>query len=284
VTTIHHANAETHVKHMERLEAENHALRERLATAEQSTAHGERTSELQVENQALRQQLLHSQRLAALGTMTAMVAHEFNNSLTPVINYAQLAQKNPSFSGKAVDRAADGGQRAADICKAILGLAREQQATPVTVGVAELVHETILAMGRDFHRDGIDVVLDVPQGLSFCTRKVELQQVLLNLLLNARAAVLAKSGTRRIDISARCTRGRLTLKVRDSGVGIPPENLSRIFKPFFTTKSDDGDGSGNGGHGLGLSICSDILKSLDGRIDVQSVPGQGATFTVDLPA
>jgi two-component system NtrC family sensor kinase len=128
-------------------------------------------------------------------------------------------------------------------------------------------------------------VLDVPQGLSFCTRKVELQQVLLNLLLNARAAVLAKSGTRRIDISARCTRGRLTLKVRDSGVGIPPENLPRIFKPFFTTKSDDGDGSGSsGGHGLGLSICSDILKSLDGRIDVQSVPGHGATFTVDLPA
>jgi signal transduction histidine kinase len=282
VTTIHHANAEAHVGRLERLEAENHALRERLATAEQRTAQGKGISDLQTENQALRSQLLRSQRLAALGTMTAMVAHEFNNILTPVINYAQMAQKNPSFSGKAVDRAADGGQRATDICKAILGLARDQQATPVTVNVADLVHETILAMGRDFHRDGIDVVLDVPQGLSFRTRKVELQQVLLNLLLNARAAVLAKPGTRRIEISARGILGQLTLTVRDSGVGIPPENLPRIFEPFFTTKSDDGnDGDG---HGLGLSICSDILKSLGGRIAAESVPNQGATFTVDLPA
>ena len=137
-------------------------------------------------------------------------------------------------------------------------------------------------MGRDFHRDGIDLVLDVPKGLSFRTRKVELQQVLLNLLLNARSAVLAKAGTRRIEISARTARGRVTLTVGDNGVGIPPENLPRIFDPFFTTKSDGGDG--DGGHGLGLSICTDILKSLDGRIDVRSVPNQGATFTVDMPA
>jgi signal transduction histidine kinase len=255
VTTIHHATAETHVEHLERLEAEN---------------------------QALRHQLLHSQRLAALGTMTAMVAHEFNNILTPLISYAQMAQKNPLFTTKAVNKAADSGQRASDICKAILGLARDQQEAPVTVGVEELVQETILAMGRDFHRDGIDVVVDVPAGLSFRTRKVELQQVLLNLLLNARAALLAKTGPRRIDISARSARGRVTLTVRDSGVGIPPENLPRIFEPFFTTKSDNGDGSG--GHGLGLYVCSDILKSLAGRIDVRSTPGQGATFTVDLPA
>jgi signal transduction histidine kinase len=282
VTTIQHANVEAHVKHMERLEAENHALRERLATAEQRSAHGKGMSELQAEVQALRQQLQRSQRLAALGTMTAMVAHEFNNILTPVINYAQMAQKNPSFYVKAVDKAADGGQRATDICKAILGLARDQQAAPVTVGVADLIRETILAMGRDFHRDGIDMILDVPKGLSFRTRKVELQQVLLNLLLNARSAVLSKAGTRRIAISARIAGGRLTLTVGDNGVGIPPENLLRIFDPFFTTKSDDGDG--DGGHGLGLSICSDILKSLDGGIDVQSVAGQGATFIVDLPA
>ena len=282
MTTIQHASVEAHVKHMERLEAENHALRERLATAEQSTAHAKGIRELQAEVQALRAQLQRSQRLAALGTMTAMVAHEFNNILMPVINYAQMAQKNPSYYVKAVAKAADGGQRAADICKAILGLARDQQAPPVTLGLADLVRETILAMGRDFHHDGIDLVLDVPKGLSFRTRKVELQQVLLNLLLNARSAVLAKASARRIEVSARIARGRVTLTVADNGVGIPPENLPRIFDAFFTTKSDDGDG--DGGHGLGLSVCSDILKSLNGRIDVQSVLNQGATFTVDLPA
>jgi signal transduction histidine kinase len=281
VTTIHHANAETHVKHMERLEAENHALRERLATAEQSTAHGERTSELQVENQALRQQLLHSQRLAALGTMTAMVAHEFNNILTPIINYAQLAQANPALAGKAIARAADGGKRASHICKAILGISRNcDQAAEANL--SELISETLAAMAREPQKDGIELVLEAPAEITLRTRRVELQQVLLNLLINARWAVLAKERPRRIEIRAAKKAGMVSIQVADTGVGIEPENLDKIFQPFYTTRKT-GDMAAQG-HGLGLTICKDIVTSLGGEIFVRSKPGKGTTFTVMLPA
>ena len=148
---------------------------------------------LNAEVASLREQLRRAQRLAAVGTMTAMVAHEFNNILTPIINYARMARTNPKFTGKAIDRAADGGERATNICKAILGLTgQETQAGPVSV--AELICETLAAMGREPAKDGIELVLAAPPDLTICTRRVELGQVLLNLVINARAAVLAKAG------------------------------------------------------------------------------------------
>ena len=128
---------------------------------------------------------------------------------------------------------------------------------------------------------GIDVSVRCPAGLTITTRRAELQQVLLNLLLNAREALLAKDGPRRIELAAERQGRRINIRVGDTGVGVAPEDLSRIFQPFFTTRnSRDGDA---GGSGLGLTISREIVTSLGGEILVHSAQGEGTTFTIRLP-
>jgi signal transduction histidine kinase len=248
----------------------------------QTAGHQEQLDKLAAEVHALREQLRRSQRLAAVGTMTAMVAHEFNNILTPIISYAQMAQSNPKLADKAITNAANGGPRASTICKAILGMTHAAEDAS-DVNLAELVAETLSAMARDVRKDGIELTLDVPAGLTLRAKQVELQQVLLNLIINARAALLAKEGLRELEISAHKHRNLVTMTVSDTGVGIAPENLKKIFEPFFTTKNGDGE-SDAGGNGLGLAICHDIITSMGGSISVQSHPGKGTKFSIRLPA
>jgi signal transduction histidine kinase len=240
----------------------------------------EELDRLASEVQSLRQQLRHAQRLAAVGTMTAMVAHEFNNILTPIVNYAQMARTNPKLAEKAIDKAANGGERATQICKALMGMTQTGQDV-TQVRVSKVIEQTLAAMVRDPAKDGIELSVNVPPHLTVKARSVELQQVLLNLLINARAAVLANTtGAKRITISA-CKKAGTDIRVTDNGSGISPENLEKIFQPFFTTKRPaDGE---SGGHGLGLSICRDIITQMNGTISVQSTLGQGSTFTVRLP-
>jgi len=218
--------------------------------------------------------------MASVGTMAAMIAHEFNNILTPIINYAQLAQNNPAMVEQAIRRAADGGLRASEICSAILRMTRKAPAVFETVCLHELIDETIVAMARDFKRDKIELEIDIPEDLSISTRKVELQQVLLNLLINARAAVMDKPTTRRIEINALEAADVVTICVSDTGSGISPDDMQKIFDPYFTTK-DGGEGQEQG-HGLGLAICREIIESLGGDISVRSEPDQGAAFTINL--
>ena len=236
---------------------------------------------LTAEVRALREQLRAAHRLATVGTMAAMVSHELNNILTPIINYAQMAQKNPELSDKAIARAAEGGQRATSICRAILGLATDESLETSEVSLAELVGQTLEALARDPAKDSIHLNVDIPADLSVRTRRAELQQVLLNLIINARSAVLGRQGPRQITISARRQGRQVTLAVADNGVGIGPEHMPRLFDPFFTTKTRSKDGSG--GYGLGLAFCRQAVEGLGGQIGVESAPGQGASFTIRLP-
>jgi len=279
VTTMSDAQIESYQDRLARLESENRALRALVRSAAEAADRAALLERLEAENRHLRDRMARLQRLASLGTMSAMVAHEFNNILTPVISYAELAQKDPTMADKAIARAVECGQRATDICNAILGVAGGDSPEPVGLDLEKLVRETVRAIGRDPKRDGIDLAVEVPPGLAITTRKVEFQHVLLNLLLNARTAVLKKSGRRRIEVTAERGDGQVILRVADNGVGIPPEDLSRVFEAFYTTGDGGGDG---GGHGLGLTVCREIVSSLGGRIAVESQPGQGATFTVSL--
>ena len=236
---------------------------------------------LRAEVLALRGQLWRAQRLATMGTMTAMVAHEFNNILTPIINYAQLAEENPEMLGKAVARAADGGRRATCICKAILGITREEDDQPEPFDLVELVRQTLDAMARPLERDHIRLVLDIPADFVMTARRIELQQVLLNLLLNARTAVLGRGSMRQIEVAAHPQDGKVLIQVRDNGEGICRRHVGRIFQPFFSTKRADDEDAG--GHGLGLTICLEIITAMGGGISVDSEPGCGATFTLVVP-
>lgn len=243
--------------------------------------HGDQLASLHAEVEALREQLKRAQRLATVGTMTAMVAHEFNNILTPIINYARLAKTNPELVEKAIDRAEDGGERASTICKALLGMTRQESSEPEEVRLSEMIAETLEAIARDPKKDGIEFFLEAQPGLTMVTRRIELQQVILNLVINARAAVLESHGLRHVQVSVKRQGRDVIIKVSDNGVGIPPENRDRIFDPFFTTKAKSGEGLG--GHGLGLAVCKDIVTSLGGKIFVKSEKDKGSTFTVRIP-
>jgi len=232
---------------------------------------------LRAENQALRRQLRDAQRLATVGTMTAMVAHEFNNILTPIINYAHMAQRNPDLTDKALRRAADGGHRATTICNAILGAARDAGEPAEPVNIRQLIDDTLEAMGRPLERDQIDLDLEVADDMVIRARRVELQQVLLNLLMNARTAVLARKSDRKIHICAGRDTSGVTLTVRDNGRGISHKDAERIFQPFYSTDRSAG------GSGLGLAFCRQVVTAMGGTISLGGEPGDGAAFTIVLP-
>jgi signal transduction histidine kinase len=250
-------------------------------TTDTNTEHSQQLEKLQSEVAELRRLLRQSQRMASVGTMTAMIAHEFNNILTPIISYAQMAQSNPVFVSKAITRAADGGMRASEICTAILGLTHNATVELERTSLKALLDETLVAMGRDFSKDTIELVMDVDDDLEIATRKVELQQVFLNLFINARTAVLQRNNIRRVEVNASCDSDTVTIRISDNGMGITPGNLKQIFDPFFTTK--DGQDDQGQGHGLGLALCREIINSLGGTISAQSPRNEGATFTITHP-
>lgn len=259
-------------------------------TAKASTAMQEehsqqdKVAELQAEVAALHEELRRAQRLAAVGTIAAFAVHEFNNILTPIINYARLAKSNPKMIPKAIASASEDGLRATEICEALLGIADENRTREAAEhGLDDMTREILLAMARAPHKDGIDLSVDIPPDLTVMTRRCEFQHVLLNLLINAREAVMAKPPPRSIRVAAVRDNGWAVVRIEDNGVGIQPAIIEKIFQPFFTTRSDNGDGRSRG-HGLGLAMCREIMDMLDGEISVESTVDVGTTFTLRLPA
>jgi signal transduction histidine kinase len=236
----------------------------------------------------LKDQLTESQRLAAIGTIAAVIAHEFNNILTPMISYSQYAlqsaeSEKPDITliRKALSKSFQASTKAGKICNSMLSLARGE-ATFGSVGVQTLIDEVLLVLARDPHKDGIALRVQIQPGLSVDGDQVQLEQVLLNLLINARHAMLGKGGALTIKAGT-VENGQLRIQVIDTGPGIPEKLLPKIFQPFFTTKGTARRGETKG-TGLGLSICKDIVEHHHGRIEVQSEVGKGTTFSIYLPS
>jgi len=237
---------------------------------------------------ALQEQLTESQRLATIGTIAAVIAHEFNNLLTPIISYSQYALASAQTDTpdmelirKALTRAYQSADKAGKICSSMLGLARGQSSL-AQVEVQKLVEEVLAVLARDPQKDGIALRVQVQPGLSIRGDVVQLEQVLLNLLINARQAMLGKGGSLTIKAARVEGAGELRLQVIDTGPGIPEKLLPKIFQPFFTTKGTTRNGEPRG-TGLGLAICKDIIEHHKGRIEVESVVGRGTTFNIYLP-
>jgi two-component system NtrC family sensor kinase len=178
---------------------------------------------------------------------------------------------------KALSKSYQASTKAGRICNSMLSLARGEPTAFGPVSVQTLVEEVLNVLARDPQKDGIALRVQVEPGLTVHGDPVQLEQVLLNLLINARQAMLGKGGALTVRASA-IDGGRARVQVVDTGPGIPPKVLAKIFDPFFTTKSD------GRGTGLGLSICKDIIEHHGGRIEVASTVGRGTTFTVLLPA
>lgn len=251
-----------------------------LAEMEEVLAHFER---LEAQFQKVREGLTHSHRLTTLGTLASFIAHEYNNILTPIISYAQLALGQPDdaeLMRKAVEKALAGAERAAKISSSLLGFAREGDEQAVA-DVPAAIHDALGCLGRDPSKDGIRVTIDVPPA-RVAIAPLSLQQVVLNLVLNARKAMRRRGGDLRI--TGQANDDRLHLSVQDTGPGIPPEILDRLFEPFVTHPISQGDELvAPRGTGLGLCICRDLLTAAGGSIRVENLIGSGATFHLSIP-
>ncbi|HEX2971426.1 MAG TPA: ATP-binding protein [Tepidisphaeraceae bacterium] len=245
-------------------------------------------ADLQQQLDALRTQLTESQRLATIGTISAVIAHEFNNLLTPIVSYCQFALQSTKSDkpdmeliAKALTKSFQSADKAGKICQSMLGLARGQSVFG-EISVQRLVEETLLVMARDPKKDGIALRVQVPPDLKVYGDPIQLEQVLLNLLINARHAMLGKGGSLTVKASRAEDSEEVKLQVIDTGPGISEKNLPRIFEPFFTTKGTTRRGEAKG-TGLGLAICKEIVEHHRGRIEVESEIGKGTTFTIHLP-
>jgi len=238
----------------------------------------------------IQSKLLQSEKMAALGQLVSGIAHELNNPLTSIQGYAQLLLSRHSNSHRDSDarRISQEAERASHIVKNLLLFSREAKSERRAVNLNEIIDRTLALRAYEIKLEGIavDLALDpeLPQTLA---DPAQLQQVILNLIMNAEQAILLKNQQAgdtqtwhgRIAIqSRRLASDRIAMEVSDDGPGIPPEIVSRIFDPFFTTKP------AGAGTGLGLSIVYGIVQEHGGEVGVESQPGHGAAFTVELPA
>jgi len=239
---------------------------------------------LQQQVAILRQQLAQAQTLTALGELVSTTTHEFNNVLMTIINYAKMGMRHRDNAtrDKCFEKIFNAGNRAAKITNTVLGMARNRSTGQEPTDLRKLVENTLMLLEREMnkYRIAVDKVFKpVPEA---CVNGNQIQQVLLNLLINARQA-MPRGGRLLIRIAYDSDNDMVDLVVRDYGCGIPAEKLPRIFDSFFTTKSGP-DASGKGGTGLGLSMCRDIIEAHQGQIRVASTVGKGTAFTLKLPS
>ena len=231
-------------------------------------------------------ELLQTEKMAALGQLVSGIAHELNNPLTSIQGYAQLLLGRRSGPDRAADvlRISQEGERAGRIVKNLLLFSREAKPERRAVGLNEVIERTLALRAYELKLENIrvDLALDpaLPPTLGDAA---QLQQAALNLIVNAeQAIVMAREdearGGRILIRTERLAGDHVALRVSDDGPGIAPEIAPRIFDPFFTTKPP------GVGTGLGLSIVYGIVREHGGEISVDSLPGRGATVSIELPA
>lgn len=244
-----------------------------------------RRAELQEnQNQALKSQLLGLQHLASMGTVSYMIAHEINNLLTPLKSYASFALTDLDDRGlaeKALQKVVRNCDRTTKIMDSMLSLANGKTRPEGGIRLRALIEEIFTCLCRDFAKDGITVDIRVADELTIFAVPVQIQQVLMNLILNARDAMLPQGGVLTIGATERA--GRVDITVADTGTGIAPDNLDSVFDMFFTTKTHKRSSAENSGAGLGLAFCKMIMDKHKGSISVESEPGNGSTFKISLP-
>jgi PAS domain S-box-containing protein len=245
---------------------------------------------LEQERAIMEAQLRQQQRLESIGTLASGVAHEINNPITGILNYAQLIQDRlpagsplMEFTGEILHET----ERVASIVRHLLRFARHQKQTHSPARMADIVEDTLSLMRTMIRRDDITLTVNVPDNLpELKCRTQQIQQVLMNLMTNARDALNGRytghDPDKLLNLSAHLFEkgGRrwIRVTVEDHGTGITPEVRERMFDPFFTTKTRDQR------TGLGLAISHGIIKEHHGELTVETEPGQFTRMHINLPA
>ncbi|OGQ90461.1 MAG: PAS domain-containing sensor histidine kinase [Deltaproteobacteria bacterium RIFOXYC2_FULL_48_10] len=226
-----------------------------------------------------RQHLLQSEKLAAMGRLTSQIAHELNNPLFGIMNTLELMKTEISPDNKRrrlLDMSLSEIVRLADMLKKMLSFSRPDQDKRVEMDINVVLDELLLLYEKRFRENSIKVHLDLAEnpGMILASRD-QLRQVFINMFSNAMYA-MPDGGS--LEISTRISGDRLYIVIRDTGTGIKPEHIKKVFDSFFTTKTESVQGVG-----LGLSVCYGFVKDHDGDITVESEEGQWTKFTIMLP-
>jgi PAS domain S-box-containing protein len=225
----------------------------------------------------LERKLQQTQRLESLGLLAGGVAHDFNNLLTGILGHAELAELDRLPEqvrlGRSLAHIQALAERAADLTRQLLAYSGRGPFKVEAVDCAAVVLDLVDALGAMASKKAT-LTLAIEPVPAVMADRGQLQQIVLNLITNASEALSDREG--RIEISTRADGGDVVLSVTDDGAGMSDEVRSQLFDPFFSTKAP--------GRGLGLSAVHGIVRAHRGSIDVRSAPGEGATFTVRLPA
>ena len=224
--------------------------------------------------------LTQSEKMAAVGELAAGIAHEINNPLTVILANAQLLQRelppNEDWQ-ELVDLISRAGTRALHAVKGLLNFARKEQFEFVPTDINETIEQSLDMVQHELLTRGIECSFEPADNLPLLrTSPNHLQGVWLNLMMNGMDAMDKEE--KRMRVVSTLQGNDVCVSITDNGQGIAPENLSRIFEPFYTTKDRDR------GTGLGLSVCHRVVKQHGGLILVDSKVGEGTTFTVVIPA
>jgi signal transduction histidine kinase len=230
------------------------------------------------ERDELERRLVQADKLSSIGLLAAGVAHEVNTPLAVISTYAQMLAKQIAGDGhksRLLEKIAKQTFRASEIVNSLLNFSRVSPTAFDEVSLNRVIQETLPLIEHQMEAAGIKLQLDLEEQLPPVKANAgKLQQVFLNLFLNARDA-MESGGT--LSVRSRSEGQTVRVDVIDTGRGILPENLQRIFDPFFTTKT------GRKGTGLGLSVTYGIVREHGGAIEVESQPGQGTRFHLEFP-
>ncbi len=221
-----------------------------------------------------------SNRLATVGEMASGIAHEINNPLTSILGYSELLlrQDVPARIRPDLEMIHDSAAKVAQIEKRLLAFSRQQKPERNPVDVNQLVTTTLELRAYAIKNGNILVETELAENLPWTiTDPSQLQQVLVNVMMNAETAMKDANNGGTLRIVSELHDRRIRIRVSDDGGGIDKANLERVFDPFFTTR-EVGQGTG-----LGLSVCHGLMVELGGSISASSQPGQGAEFSISLP-
>jgi len=260
------------------------AALERMASQSSVAKEQEARFRVEAEMRRLRDQLAHAGRVIMLGELAASLAHELNQPLTAIYTNAQAAHRfldrKPADLGEALGALHDLGQdcrRAGDVLGRLRQMFRRHEAERVPIAVGPLIEHVLKLLHEDAIARGVEVILDIKPDLPEVNGdRVQLEQVVMNLLVNAFDAVTGLAGPRQITVRASARDGSVELAVLDTGTGIARSELERIFEPFFTRKAN--------GMGMGLAICRNIVEAHGGRIFARNRTERGSAFELRLPA
>lgn len=239
--------------------------------------------EAEEEKERLQAQLIHSEKMAGIGTLTGGIAHEFNNLLQIMRGHAEFAQKTKKLKDieEALEIALNTSDRVAKIIEDLLTFSKVEVAKEEFVDIIKVIESVLSLIESQLKKRNIRVVRNYDSIPQIKANKEEMKQVFLNMMTNARDAMLPEGG--KLVIGVKQIKRNIEVIFTDTGKGIKKENLSKIFEPFYTTKRSVEKDSPLQGAGLGLTVSYGIIKRHKGEIKVESEEGKGTTFAIILP-